>query len=481
MKTKLLLIVTLLSFSVNGLAQNSAFSEGGKGYGARVEQLKKLAPQYLKKAYVPGMSMAVIKNGEIFWTGSFGVKSSKTGEAVTDDTIFEAASLSKPVVAYAVLKLVDAGKFDLDVPLNRYLGNNYDVGDDPRLNQITARKVLSHTSGFPNWRPRRSKTLKINFTPGEKFSYSGEGFVYLAKIVEKLTGKDLNTFIRETVLKPLKMNKSSFDWEPEFFKAKGFIHDGFGTPRGQNAERGVNAAASLHTTASDYARFVAAVLKGKGLKKSTRNLMVTPVVSVDSKESPNVSWGLGWGLEKTPEGRTFFHWGDNGFSKAYVVANDKTKDAVMFFTNGSNGLSFLSEILEYGIGGSHPSVKWIGYGRYDSPTAKLQNAIVEQGAEAALKNYRKMRKESKKNAISERGMNRLGYTFMRAKRTADAILIFKQNTSDFPESGNVWDSLAEAYAKNGDKELAIKHYKKAFKLDPKNKNAEEQIKQLSGN
>ena len=135
-----------------------------------VARLEQHVPQLMKDGGVPGLAIALLRGGEVVWHRGFGVRNSKTKEPVDDATVFEAASLSKPVFAYAVLKLVDSGKFDLDKPLNQYLPGNYDVGDDPRLNQITARHVLSHTTGFPNWpltirrsrfisRPRRAVQL----------------------------------------------------------------------------------------------------------------------------------------------------------------------------------------------------------------------------------------------------------------------------------------------------------------------------------
>jgi CubicO group peptidase (beta-lactamase class C family) len=476
---KLFLSILLLSLSFSVSAQKTLFTDNSPSTKATIERLEKNIPELLESSDVPGMSIALVKNGKLVWTKGFGVKNSETKEPVIQTTIFEAASLSKPVFAYAVLKLVDEGKIDLDVPLNKYLGNNYDVGEDERLNLITARRVLSHTSGFPNWRNRDSKTLPINFTPGDKFSYSGEGFVYLSKVVEKITGMEFEKFIEKEVFKPLEMNESSFIWKNEFLKTKVFNHDGFGKPQGQNADVGVNAAASLHTTAENYAKFVMAILEGKGLKKKTREMMLKEQVFVNKEKSPEVAWGLGLGLELTKDGKTFFHWGDNGFNKSFIVASERSKDAIVFFTNSANGLSFLKEILDEGIGGEHPSIAWLDYERYDSPSRQMLKAIIKDGAEKTLVNYRAERKKDSAEAISERQMNQLGYTLLRAKKITDAIEVFKQNAEDFPESSNVWDSLAEGYMLNGEKESAIKYYKKSLELDPENKNAEDKIKELS--
>ncbi|NIV95701.1 serine hydrolase, partial [candidate division KSB1 bacterium] len=166
-----------------------------------VSGLENLIPQLMDKAQIPGLSIALIKDAEVLWNGSFGVKSLESNQAVNDSTIFQAASLSKAVFAYAVLKMVERGDLLLDTPLSHYLP---DYVDDERIDQITARIVLSHTTGFPNWRPRDGD-LEIHFMPGSKFSYSGEGYVYLQKVIEHITGLTLNEFMKQNVFEPLGM------------------------------------------------------------------------------------------------------------------------------------------------------------------------------------------------------------------------------------------------------------------------------------
>lgn len=186
-------------------------------------RLEKLIPQLMKEGDVPGLSVLVIRDRRVFWQGEFGVANADTKQPVTNNTIFEAASLSKPVFAYAILKLVDSGKLDLDTPLVKYLPGAY-VEADERLNQITARHVLTHRTGFPNWRPRGG-ALKIHFAPGEKFSYSGEGFVYLQKVVEHLTGLPVDTFMKKVVFDPLGMANSSYIWQERYAPLKAFGHN----------------------------------------------------------------------------------------------------------------------------------------------------------------------------------------------------------------------------------------------------------------
>jgi len=494
-----ILSVSLALFIVTSLvvAQHTATHPKARvkplALGPRVNdvtsRLERDIPAMLTEADVPGLSIALVRNGEVSWQHAFGVKDSKTKEPVTDSTVFEAASLSKPVFAYAVMKLVDSGKFDLDKPLNQYLPGDYDVGPDARLAQVTARRVLSHTTGFPNWRGQDT-TLKIYFTPGDRFSYSGEGFVYLSKVIEHITGEQFNDFMKRMVFDPLGMSSSSYIWRADYDALKTARHNRVGLPTPQNKPLKANAAASLHTTAQDYARFIAAMLNGAGLKKQTLTQMLTPQIKVDEggsnttgrpadKLSPNVSWGLGVGLQTTADGLSFWHWGDNGDSKAYFVAFEKQKTGVVVFANSANGLSFMPELVAEAVGGQQPALVWLKYESYKSPPRRLLRSILASGAEAALREYRSSRdRRFTSERINEDQMNRLGYDLLGRKRMKDAIEVFKLNVEDYPQSSNTYDSLGEAYMLDGNKELAIKNYERSVELNPNNATGIEALKKL---
>jgi CubicO group peptidase (beta-lactamase class C family) len=276
-----------------------------------IARLERSIPQLMAAGDVPGLSIALIRDAELVWHKGFGVRNTATKSPVNDDTVFEAASLGKPVFAYAVLKLVDSGNLDLDTPLTKYLPGSYDVGDDTRLNRITARHVLSHTTGFPNWRPRGDTVLKIHFTPGERFSYSGEGYVYLSKVVTHLTGEKFDAFMTRMVFDPLGMTSSSYIWQDGYDALKIFNHNLLGEPTRQNKVTEAKAASSLNTTARDYGGLRGRSPQRTGLKKETARLMLTPQVRVGrgrdttnrpaGQPSPYISWGLGWG--------TVFHYG----------------------------------------------------------------------------------------------------------------------------------------------------------------------------
>jgi len=449
------------------------------------EALAKDIPALMEKAGVPGLSISVIRNGKAVWTDSFGVRSEETKKPVTNDTMFNVGSLSKPVFAYGVLKLVDAGKLKLDEPLAPYLPKEFTEGD-ARFQQITARIVLSHRTGFPNW-PGDGKPLVIHFTPGERFSYSGAGMVLLQKAVEKITGKPLNDYMQEAVFEPLGMKHSSYVGNPAFENEIAVGHDVGGTATGLFKAEQANAAASLATTAEDYAIFLGAVLRGTGLRPATLREMETPQIAVDpacsncvegtpsGQLSATIFWGLGLGIEKTAEGESLWHWGDNGDFKAFFVVRPATKSGVVYMTNSANGLSIARMILAETLGGEQPALDWLKYDDYDAPGLSFTRTAVLKGAAAALRQFSKDLASGK---ISEESLNQAGYTLMGTKKIGDAMLVFRRNVELHPDSWNAYDSLGEAYLKNGDRDLAVKNYRRSVELNPKNDNGVTALKKL---
>jgi CubicO group peptidase (beta-lactamase class C family) len=451
-----------------------------------IAMLQKDIPALMQQAVVPGLTVALVRNGQPQLLLNFGVRNSETKQPVTDDTIFEAASLSKPVFSYAVLKLVDQGKLGLDVPLAAYLRKPY-IENDGRLAKITARIVLSHRTGFPNWRGD-GHPLTINFTPGERFSYSGEGFVYLQTVVEEITGKPLNEVMSELVFTPLGMNSSSYVWRPDFDERTATGHDADALTNKLWKPDHANAASSLNCTARDYALFLAAILNGAGLKPSTLREMETPQIAVDpactnctdhapKALSKNIFWGLGWGIEQQGNSNRLWHWGDNGAFKCFVVADPAQKTAVVMLTDSENGLAIAPAVFREATGRAPLafSSNWLKYDAYDSDSMRFAKILHEKGADSAIQQFGA---SLKNGAISEDSINSLGYRLLSQKRVADAIRIFKLNTDLHPDSANTYDSLAEAYMDSGDKTLAVQFYEKSIALNPGNENAITQLKKL---
>lgn len=442
--------------------------------------LDRLIPGLIKKANIPGLAIAVFEQDKVVYHNAAGLSSLDTQVPVDDQTVFSAASLSKPVFAYAVLQLVEEGHLDLDKPLFQYMEYE-DAAHDERYQKITARMVLSHQSGFPNWRQGQ---LNLLFTPGAKFQYSGEGFVYLMKVVETITGQAINEFMTQRVFKPLEMNRSSYVWEDKFKDNYAIPHDETGVTQAKQKYEAGNTAYSLQTTALDYSKFMRAVINYQGLKKATVNQMLRPQIAVDGDINAigSVSWGLGFGLQLTEAGPAFWHWGDNGTFKCFVIAFEKSRTGVVYFTNGSNGLNIAEPLLKAAIGGSYPAIDWIDYPSYDSAPTRLLTRILESDDfDQAIAPYlapNKLHQDTTR--INEQAMNRLGYQLLRKHRLIAARRIFEMNINAYPNSSNVYDSYAEACLRGGDQTKAREFYAKAHAMNPDNELAEKIATHLDG-
>src|SRR5436309_4953102 len=243
--------------------QKSAELKNGAPSETLIADFERLIPKLMEEAIVPGLSIALIKDAKLFWRRGFGVKDRASKVPVDNDTAFEAASVSKTVFAYAVMKLCEKGLIGLDTPLTKYSPKPFLKGD-PRLELITARHVLSHTSGFQNWRSDK-EPLKIHFTPGEKHMYSGEGYSYLQSVVTHMTGQPIEPYMKANLLVPFGMAASGYAWNDTFEKRMARPHDKKGKPFDNNKPTATHvaryaAAGELRTTPTDYAKFLIEVI-----------------------------------------------------------------------------------------------------------------------------------------------------------------------------------------------------------------------------
>ena len=196
--------------------QNSAKQSGPKTPPAIVPPSREFMatlPRLMELAQLPGAGMAVVHGNRLEWQHYAGVANASTRAPITAESLFPAASMGKQLFAYVVLLLADAGEIDLDRPLRHYVKDDAPTGDWG--NRITARHILSHSSGLPNWRWERDQSLTPAFEPGTKFRYSGEGFYYLQRCVEKITATGCEQFMQERLMKPLGMNSSTYLWRAD--------------------------------------------------------------------------------------------------------------------------------------------------------------------------------------------------------------------------------------------------------------------------
>jgi CubicO group peptidase (beta-lactamase class C family) len=352
-------------------------------------------PRLMRIAGVPGVAIAVVDHGKLAWSRSFGVKNILTGDPVRDDTLFEAASMTKPVFAYVVMRLADEKHLNLDKPLVQYR-RPANLGSDPNLERITARHVLEHSSGLPNW---ASEPLVTSSTPGSRYSYSGEAFIWLQLVVETIMGMGLGSVMRAKLFDPAGMSNSSFGWDEEIAASTVFGHSE--PPEGEQAlpaqptrELGnrllpvaakwrkpiarwtfedsvaamretdqktppsthdllVNSAGGLLMTVSDYAKFMALMMDRPEraaweISDAARQAMLTPRLDVRGRD---ISRGLGWELEQSPTGLLFQHSGSNyGIFKTMGVGDARSGRAIVVFTNAANGNALAARIIRQATG-----------------------------------------------------------------------------------------------------------------------------------
>ncbi len=426
------------------------------------------------------MAIAIVRNGRVKRIQNFGWSNTASKSRITNDTVFEAASLSKPVVAYGVLRLVDNGLIAIDDPVSKYI-DNPELRDDSRWKTLTIKMLLDHTSGLPN-ELRPGERASFSFAPGTRFSYCGIGFSFLQQIVERVTGLAFETYMQAAVFEPLHMTSSSFAWREDYEARKANGHDTIGRPTAIRKPMIPRAPSSLHTTAEDYARFLAAVMNRSELSASSWEAMVKPQIQVQQncvvcisqaadRLSSAIGWGLGWGLEKAHRGWYLFHWGENnGDFQAFVEGDPSRRTGIVILTNSGNGLSIVPAIVQEVFPAKHEAFAWMGYDSYDSPFRTVLRRILADGPDKALRGATPQ--------LSESQWNRIGYNLLARSKVRDAIQIFEHNVSLHPESSNAYDSLGEAYAAAGRNAEAIESYQKSLVLDPHNDNGRKMIQKL---
>lgn len=361
------------------------------------DQVSATVERLMAAGRVPGLALAILNRGEIVFQRAFGYRDVERRLPLTDTTVMYAASFTKSMFAYMVMQLAEEGAIDLDRPVEAHLRKPLpqypgyaDLARDARYRRITPRMLLSHTSGFRNWRffsPAgaldTTGTLDIHFDPGTRYSYSGEGIQLLQLVVEEVTGRSTAELMRERVFDRFGMARTSMLWEPRFAGDVANGYDEQGTSLGHRQRRSVRAAGSVDSDLTDVARFARGVLRGEGLRPETRAAMLSPQIRINSTfqfptpptdttdrdAAIGLAYGLGWGLLESPYGRAYFKEGHDDGTENYMIAFDGPKTAIVIMTNSSNGESIFTELLATLIGDTFTPSAWERYVPYDQAAA----------------------------------------------------------------------------------------------------------------
>lgn len=382
------LIISLFLFGNSFVSSNQNKIKRLDGTTISPLEVDRTINRLIKAAKVTGIGVAIINESKIVYVKSFGFRNKEEQKPLTQETIMYGASFTKGVFAYFVMQLVEEGIIDLDKPVYEYLEKPLpeyekyqDLNGDERYKLITTRMLLSHTAGFPNWRWLNSdEKLDIKFTPGSKYSYSGEGINLAQFVIEGITKKSIGQMMQERVFTPLGMSHTSMTWQNRFEDNYAIGYDEMEKPLGHKKRTSARAAGSMDTTLTDYAKFIQALMQNKGLKIKTKQMMFTPQIKIFSKhqfptpstETTNdnnkiqLSYGLGWGLLYSPYGKAYFKEGhDDGWENYSICFPDK-KIALVLMTNSSNGESIFKELLDSLIKDRYTPWQWQNYAPYNN-------------------------------------------------------------------------------------------------------------------
>ncbi len=311
---------------------------------------------YQEHYQIPGVSLALIKEGKLAYHKTYGVKNTYTQEKVNDKTLFEAASITKPVFGFAVMRLAERKVIDLDKPLHEYLPFE-DIAHDERYKLITARHVMTHQTGFPNWAwMNEDNKINIKFTPGTSYGYSGEGFEYLKRVVAHITKKDINDLLKEEVLTQLGLENTYFSKNDYLAKvvANGHYDN---LPSQRNLPDAPGMAWSMHTEAKTFTNFLLGLSDKKGLKSETYKEMFTTHTEIPRGENDPVPeeyknyFGLAISIQKSPFGLAFGHGGNNGDFKCLALMYQDLDMGFVVFTNSNTGDRLHMALTEYLVTG----------------------------------------------------------------------------------------------------------------------------------
>lgn len=480
MKRVFLLAVVLFSLPATALGQSS---------DARAEALLR---REMSERKIPGLQAAVVKNGKIVLLSSLGIADLQNSTPVTNKSVFGIYSCTKAFTGVAIVQLVEHGKLDLSAPVSRYL-DELPAAWQP----VTIRQLLTHVSGLPNilraldpvtygfesganeetvW--AKTKLAPMEFTPGERFSYNQTNYALLGKIIDKLSGKPFAQVFRERQFEAAAMSHTSFGDSRDITANKVRTYTRVNQSNGQKlpAEKLVHdyaefppfrrTASGMNSTAEDLARWIITLQQGKLLR--TKSSLKTLWTAGTFNDGSPTQWALGWMTKPRPQHGAIVATG-GGRTAIFVYPEDDL--AVIVLTNLAG--SFPEEFVDELAGFYNPEIS------ASDPVTALRTELRQRGYEHAIEVFNELKRKNPAFQPLERDLNDWAYRMLNGGgKPKEALEIFKLNVHLYPTSSNVYDSVAEAYAANGQRELAIQNYKRSLELDPKNTNAVRQLKKL---
>ncbi|MEJ2542866.1 MAG: serine hydrolase [Calditrichaceae bacterium] len=435
-------------------------------------------------------TVLVAENGKIILQKGYGLANMEWNIPNAPDTKMRLGSITKQFTSMIIMQLVEEGKIKLDAKMTEYLPEyRKDTGD-----KVTIHHLLTHTSGIPSYTGLPSFTSDISrtpfpvdefvekfcsgdleFEPGTQYKYNNSGYYLLGAIIEKVIGKTYETALHERILDPLGMDDSGYDHHGpiNIHRATGYEKRLNGYINSPYLDMSLPyAAGAMYSTVLDLYKWDQALYTDELLSNENKKIMFTPFLN---------NYAYGWsvrkmGLAESEDSLTVISHGGgiNGFNTLISRLLDDKHLVVLLNNTGGTELARMNTAI----------VNILYEKPYDLPRKSIANVfyktLSENDITTAVKQYHDLKRNSPDDYnFNEREFNRLGYILLSMNKVSDAIEVFKLNVESYPEGYNTYDSLGEAYMINGQKELAIKNYKKSLELNPQNTNAVEMLKKLN--
>ena len=476
----LLLVLILVTCQAAAVAQSEA---------ARVESL---INREMRERRIPGVQAAVVKNGKILLSIAAGTADIQHSVPVTKQTVFPIYSCTKAFTGVAVMQLVEDGKLDLLAPISRYLD------DLPEAwKPITVKQLLTHVSGLPNilrlldpityglpagvseedlW--NQTKSLPMNSAAGERFSYNQTNYALLGKIIDKLAGKPFAEGFQTQQFQPAGMQQTGFGDSRDVVSNKTPTYRYVRSVDGEKLRQEKlvidyaefppfrRTASGMNSSAEDLAHWLIALQQGKLLK--TRSALETLWRAGSFNDGSPTLWAIGWMTKPRPKHRAVIA---TGGSRAAFIVYPEDGLAIVVLTNLAG--AFPEDFIDELAGIYDPEIA------LSDPVTALRMELRQRGYEQAIEVFKELKRRNAGFQPLENDLNEWAYRMLNGGgKPKEALEIFKLNVFLYPTSANVYDSVAEAYEANGNRELAISNYKRSLALDPKNTNAAQQLKRL---
>ncbi|HKO61106.1 MAG TPA: serine hydrolase [Pyrinomonadaceae bacterium] len=481
-RTRALIVCTLLVLTTHTAASAQVSSDKAR----KIDEVLSLANKYR----LFNGSVLVAENGKVIHKKGYGHANMEWNIPNAPDTRFRLGSITKQFTAALILQLVDEGKVKIDGKLSDYLpAYRKDVGD-----KVTIHHLLNHTSGIPSYTGlagffanvsrnpfavedfvKQYTSNDLEFEPGSKYSYNNSGYFLLGAIIEKVTGKNYATVLKEKILDPLGMKNTGYDLHSPIIekRATGYERTANGYRNAPYLDMSIPyAAGSMYSTVEDLYLWDQALYTDRVVSAQSKASMYKPALE---------DYGYGWVINQatfgngtSPAQRIMHGGGINGFN-TLIIRYPQQKHLIVLLDNTSQGES-LDRLQE--------TITNILFNQpYTLPKMSIVDAlfqtISDKGLEAGLAQYRDLKtRQGDTYDFSEPELNRLGYRLLQAEKQKEAIEIFKLNVAEYPKAFNTYDSLGEGYMVSGNSELAILNYKKSLELNPNNTNATAMLKRI---